>query len=112
MTNSKDEGELKVKFYEVGDQVYFSRNEVPAGVEAKEVEYTILNMFSKHTMVDSKGELSVEQVEGRSDANQWILGKQGVFYGLKKLYTECTPLDQKSIIDVNPGLTGQQQPGY
>lgn len=114
VTNSSNEGqgEIKVNFYEAGDNVYFSRAEVPAGVDAKAVEYTLLNMFSKHTMVDSKGELSVEKVEGRSDANQWILGNQGVFYGLKKLYTECIPLDQKSIIDVNPGLTGQQQPGY
>lgn len=115
ITNSTNEdcGAIKVKFYEDGDKVYLSAAEVPAGVDAKEVEYIILNMFSKHTMVDSKGELCVESVQGRSDANnEWILGPAGVFYGLKKLYTECVPLDQKTIIDVNPGLAGQQQPGY
>lgn len=111
-STSAGKGELVVNFYEVGDQVYFAESEVPAGADAKKVEYTILNMFSKHSFVDSKGELSVEAVEGFSDANQWILGKQGVFYGLKKLHSECVPLDEKTIIDVNPGLTGQQQPGY
>ncbi|MDE5734698.1 MAG: RagB/SusD family nutrient uptake outer membrane protein [Duncaniella sp.] len=112
-SNSVGNGEIVVDLYEANGQVYLNEAEVPEGVKAKAVEYTILNMFSKHTMIDSKGELSVVDIPGRSDANKdWILGNSGVFYGLKKFYTECAPLDEKTIIDVNPGLKGQQQPGY
>ena len=51
-------------------------------------------------------------VEGLSSNNAWITGKTGVFYGMKKNMVEILPFSTTNIIDVNPGLAGQQHPSY
>lgn len=79
--------------------------------KVEEVEYTILNMFSINS-IKQKGNLCVEDVEGLSSNNAWITGKTGVFYGMKKNMVEILPFNTTNIIDVNPGLAGQQHPSY
>ena len=63
-----------------------------------------------------KGNLSVKEVkeDGKTIAanNAWITGATGIFYGLKKNMTEIMPFHTTAIIDVNPGLAGQQHPCY
>lgn len=96
-------------FYEDKDgHVYFNKASVPAGKEVSKVSYTILNMFGCHTM-KSKGGLSVKKVDKVSDVNTWITG---MFYGLQKNMVEILPFNTTNIIDVNPGLAGQQHPCY
>lgn len=111
--NSSSKGYLERNFYEVGDKVYFTKDQVPAEDRDKAVEtqYTILNMFSVHT-IKQKGNLCVEDVEGISSNNTWITGNSGVFYGMKKNMVEILPFNTVNIIDVNPGLAGQQHPCY
>lgn len=111
--NSGSKGYLEKNFYEVGNKVYFTKAQVPAADQDKAVEtkYTILNMFSVHT-IKQKGNLCVEDVEGLSSNNAWITGNTGVFYGLKKNMVEILPFNTTNIIDVNPGLAGQQHPCY
>lgn len=77
--------------------------------------YRIVNMFGSFTNKNPRGTnkgLSVEAVEGVSSNNEWITGNNGVYYGLKKNMVEIMPFHQTSIIDVNPGLAGQQHPAY
>ena len=111
--NSSSKGYLERNFYEVGDKVYFTKDQVPTEDRDKAVEtqYTILNMFSVHT-IKQKGNLCVEDVEGISSNNTWITGNSGVFYGMKKNMVEILPFNTVNIIDVNPGLAGQQHPCY
>lgn len=68
-------------------------------------------MYSINTS-SQKGNLSTKAVEGIADKNNWIVGATGIYYGLTKNMTELMPFNQTSIIDVNPGLAGQQPPGY
>lgn len=104
--------DVKCKFYEAGGKVYFNRSLVPAGAtDVKEVEYSIINMFSVNTS-SQKGNLSIEDVDQVSSNNAWITGPTGIFYGLTKNKTELMPFNQTNIMDVNPGLAGQQHPGY
>ena len=56
-----------------------------------------------------KGGLSVDKVEGLADKNTWI---EEMFYGLQKNMVEIIPFNTTSIIEVNPGLAGQQHPCY
>lgn len=65
-------------------------------------------MFGCHS-VKQKGGLSVEDVEGFASKNVWI---EDMFYGMKKNMVEILPLNTTNIIDVNPGLAGQQHPCY
>lgn len=112
--NSGSKGEIKVKFYEVGKNVYYTRAAVPSTVadaDVKEVEYTILNMFSINTSLH-KGNLSTVKVDGIADKNEWVVGATGIYYGLTKNKTELMPFHQTAVMDVNPGLAGQQHPGY
>ena len=110
--NSGSKGALKVNFFEADGKVYFKKEDVPADAKkVEEVEYTILNMFSINS-IKQKGNLCVEEVEGISANNAWITGKTGVFYGMKKNMVEILPFNTTSIIDVNPGLAGQQHPCY
>lgn len=110
--NKGDKGEVKCKLYEGNDgKVYLNASLVPSGVAASEVEYTLLNMYSINTS-SQKGNLSTKAVEGIADKNNWIVGATGIYYGLTKNMTELMPFNQTSIIDVNPGLAGQQHPGY
>lgn len=125
-TNSSSKGSVEKTFYEVGDRVYYSQSQVPAGSEFKEVKYTILNMFSVNT-IKQKGNLSVvEKKEAGvaedgtptgtdvtiSSDNAWITGNTGVYYGMKKNMVEILPFSTTAIIDVNPGLKDQQHPCY
>lgn len=110
--NSSSTGFLSVKFYEVGNKVYYKQSDVPAGAKATEVSYTILNMFGIKTIKQKGGNLCVKTVEGVSDENKWITGSTGVFYGLEKNKTEILPFNTTNIIDVNPGLADQQHPCY
>lgn len=109
--NSASKGTAKCTFYEADGNVYFSQSLVPAGVDAKPVEYTLLNMFSINCS-SQKGNLSVTKIDGIADENAWITGPTGIFYGLTKNKTELMPFHQTAIMDVNPGLAGQQHPGY
>ena len=109
--NQASKGAITVKLWEAGKNVYLAKSQVPAGVEAKEVEYTLLNMWSINSS-SQKGELAVETIDGICKENPWITGPTGVYYGLTKLKTELMPFSQNNIIDPNPGLKEQQHPGY
>ncbi|NDV83679.1 RagB/SusD family nutrient uptake outer membrane protein [Bacteroides sp. 51] len=108
--NSSSKGFLDVTFYEdkASGKVYFTEGAVPEGVAVEEVSYTILNMFGCHA-VKQKGGLSVDKVEGFADVNNWITD---MFYGMQKNMVEIMPFNTTNIIDVNPGLIGQQHPCY
>lgn len=109
--NSASKGTATCTLYEADGKVYFNQSLVPAGVTATPAEYTILNMFSINTS-SQKGNLSVVKVDGIADENAWVTGATGIFYGLTKNKTELMPFHQTTIMDVNPGLAGQQHPGY
>ncbi len=108
--NSSSKGYLVKTFYEdkATGKVYYTRSAVPAGVTVTAAQYTILNMFGCHSVKQSGG-LSVDKVEGLADVNTWI---EKMFYGLQKNMVEILPFNTTSIIDVNPGLAGQQHPCY
>lgn len=108
--NSSSEGHLDRIFYEAkgSGKVYFTKASVPAGTDVSEAKYVVLNMFGCHS-VKQKGGLSVEKVEGLADKNTWI---EEMFYGLQKNMVEIIPFNTTSIIEVNPGLAGQQHPCY
>lgn len=100
--------------YEADGKVYLSQAEAPAG--AKAVDYTIINMWGINT-VKQKGNLAVvdntDESKGMiSSNNTWFTGSTGIFYGMKKNMTEIMPFHATAIIDVNPGLAGQQHPAY
>lgn len=112
--NAGAKGAVKKSFYEYQGQVYYNRADVPAdanSAKVEEVEYTIVNMFSINT-IKQKGNLCVEDIEGISSNNPWITGISGVFYGMKKNMVEILPFNTTNILDVNPGLAGQQHPCY
>lgn len=112
--NAGAKGAVKKSFYEYQGQVYYNRADVPAdanSAKVEEVEYTIVNMFSINT-IKQKGNLCVEDIEGISSNNPWITGTSGVFYGMKKNMVEILPFNTTNILDVNPGLAGQQHPCY
>lgn len=111
--NSASKGTTTCKLYEADGQVYLNQSLVPAGVTAEEATYTILNMFSINTS-SQKGNLSTKKIEGIADENTWVTNSSGngIFYGLTKNKTELMPFHQTNIMDVNPGLAGQQHPGY
>lgn len=106
--NSSGKGVTTATLYEKDGKLYSAAN-APEGAEAH--TYTILNMFGI-TSVKNKGNLAVEDVQGVSSNNAWITGSNGVFYGLTKNKTELMPFNTTNILDVNPGLAGQQHPGY
>lgn len=112
--NAGAKGAVKKNFYEYQGQVYYNRADVPIDAnpaKVEEVEYTIVNMFSINT-IKQKGNLCVEDIEGISSNNPWITGTSGVFYGMKKNMVEILPFNTTNILDVNPGLAGQQHPCY
>ena len=124
--NNGSSGYVEKTFYEVGDKVYYTKDAVPAGQKVEEVKYTILNMFSVRT-IKQKGNLSVEEKkEAGVDENgnltgvdvticannAWITGNTCIYYGMKKNMVEILPFSTTAIIDVNPGLAGQQHPCY
>ena len=111
--NSASKGSVKCKFYEAGGNVYFNSSLVPAGVDAEEVEYTVLNMFSINTAT-RKGNLSVTKVAGVSDENTRITNSTGtgIFYGLTKNKTELMPFHRTAIMDVSPRHGRTAAPGY
>lgn len=108
--NASNKGYLEKSFYEdkSNGNLYFSEASIPAGAEVTETTYTILNMFGSHS-VKQKGGLSVEDVEGLASKNEWI---ERMFYALEKNKVEILPFNTSNIIDVNPGLAGQQHPCY
>ncbi|MDO4164700.1 MAG: RagB/SusD family nutrient uptake outer membrane protein [Bacteroides sp.] len=110
--NNNSKGYLTKTFYEADGEVYFTRDAVPStATEVTEATYTILNMFSVHT-IKQKGNLCVEDVDGLSANNAWITGSSGLYYGMKKNMVEILPFNTVNIIDVNPGLADQQHPCY
>lgn len=108
--NASSKGYLDKKFYEdkATGKVYFKKSDVPAGVQSVETSYTILNMFGCHSVKQSGG-LSLEDVTGQSSVNKWI---ESMFYGMQKNMVELLPFSANNIMDVNPGLAGQQHPMY
>ena len=114
--NNGSKGLVKATLLEGNDgKVYFAAADVPAGVTTKSAEYNILNMWSINSL-KQKGNLSVKDVkEGETTIasnNSWITGTSGIYYGLKKNMVEILPFNTTNIIDVNPGLAGQQHPCY
>lgn len=118
--NNNTKGTAKCTLYEADGKVYLNQSLVPAGAkDVAAVEYTLLNMWSINTLTQ-KGNLSTKDVtvmtaDGESTIatnNPWITGNTGLFYGLTKNKTELMPFNQTNIMDVNPGLAGQQHPGY
>lgn len=110
--NSNSKGFLEKTLYEADGKVYLTKESVPEGAsKVEEVKYTILNMFSIHS-IKQKGNLCVDDVDGLSSNNPWITGATGIFYGLEKNKVEILPFNTTNIIDVNPGLAGQQHPCY
>jgi len=108
--NSATKGFLKKVFYEdkSSGKVYFTKASVPQGANVVESTYYILNMFGCHS-VKQIGGLSVDDVPGLASKNTWI---ENMFYGLQKNMVEILPFNTTNIIDVNPGLSGQQHPCY
>ncbi|TWV13075.1 RagB/SusD family nutrient uptake outer membrane protein [Bacteroidaceae bacterium HV4-6-C5C] len=108
--NSATKGFLKKVFYEdkSSGKVYFTKALVPQGANVIESTYYILNMFGCHS-VKQIGGLSVDDVAGLASKNTWI---ENMFYGLQKNMVEILPFNTTNIIDVNPGLSGQQHPCY
>lgn len=106
--NSNGKGVATASLYELNGKLY-SEADKPEGAVMH--TYTILNMFSI-TSIKQKGNLSVEDVTGISSNNAWITGSTGVFYGLQENMTELMPFNTTNILDVNPGLAGQQHPAY
>lgn len=100
----------KEVYEDVNGNIYLTKDDMPEAQQenATAVTYTILNMFGCHT-IKNKGGLSVEQVEGISDVNNFITN---MFYGLEKNKVEILPFSTTAIIDVNPGLKDQQHPCY
>ena len=115
--NNGSKGILKNKELLEGSdgKVYFSAADVPAGVTTTAVKYNILNMWSINSL-KQKGNLSVKEVKENGSTiaanNAWITGTSGLYYGLKKNMVEILPFNTTNIIDVNPGLAGQQHPCY
>lgn len=100
-------GFLEKEFYEdENGNVYFSEASAPEGAKLTPVTYTILNMFGCYT-IKSKGGLYVDS--DQYEENTFITR---MFYGLRKNMVEILPFNTTSIIDVNPGLAGQQHPCY
>ncbi len=108
--NASNKGYLEKSFYEdkSNGNIYFTEASIPSGAEVNEATYTILNMFGSHS-VKQKGGLSVDDVEGLASRNEWI---ERMFYALEKNKVEILPFNTSNIIDVNPGLAGQQHPCY
>ncbi|WP_321333212.1 RagB/SusD family nutrient uptake outer membrane protein [uncultured Bacteroides sp.] len=104
--NDSKKGVLTKDFYEAGGKVYFTQSAAPEG--ATKVSYTILNMFGCNSVKQSGG-LSVKTVEGISAENTWITR---MFYGMEKNKVEIMPFHTTAIMDVNPGLSGEQHPCY
>ncbi len=105
---------VTAKLYEAGGKVYLKKDAAPA--DAKEAEYTIMNMWSIST-VKQKGNRAVvdntDESKGMiSSNNTWFTGSTGIFYGMTKNMTEIIPFHATNVIDVNPGLAGQQHPAY
>ena len=114
--NNGSKGLVKATLLEGSDgKVYFAAADVPTGVTVKSAQYNILNMWSINSL-KQKGNLSVKDVkEGETTIasnNSWITGTSGIYYGLKKNMVEILPFNTTNIIDVNPGLAGQQHPCY
>ena len=63
----------KEVYEDVNGNIYLTKDDMPEAQQenATAVTYTILNMFGCHT-IKNKGGLSVEQVEGISDVNNFI----------------------------------------
>ena len=82
------------------DYIGFQRELSTAEIADLEADgYTVLNMFGDNDLSNSRS-LNADAV--------WI---GSLFRGLEKEKVELLPLNQK-MIDVNPGLEGQQHPGY
>lgn len=107
--NASGKGFLEKEFYEDKEgNVYLTSHSVPEGKEVTAVTYTILNMYGIHSIKQAGG-LSVTDVDGLASKNTWI---EKMFYGMEKNKVEILPFHTTAIIDVNPGLTGQQHPCY
>ncbi len=107
-SNTTGKGSTTADLYEKDGKLYGEADKPEGAVKHT---YTILNMFSI-VSIKQKGNLSVEDVTGVSSNNAWLTGSTGVFYGLEKNKTELMPFNTTNILDVNPGLTGQQHPAY
>jgi starch-binding outer membrane protein, SusD/RagB family len=82
---------------------YIGFKEAPSATEKAELEaqgYSFLEMHSSKA-------LSYSQKLGATET--WVTS---LFRGLEKNKVELLPLNTTSIIDVNPGLAGQQHPLY
>ena len=95
-------GVVDITLYEdKNGNTYFSEADVPANAETKEVAYKILDMF---------GSVSTNNSNKVAEDQAWMTTQ--LFRGLEKNKVEILPLNTTSIIDINPGLAGQQHPCY
>lgn len=95
-------GVVDITLYEdKNGNTYFSEADVPANAETKEVAYKILDMF---------GSVSTNNSNKIAEDQAWMTTQ--LFRGLEKNKVEILPLNTTSIIDINPGLAGQQHPCY
>lgn len=82
---------------------YIGYLDEPSDVEKarlKDEGYTLVDMYAAGNLFG--------KTELKEEAN-WI---KELFRGLEKNKVECIPLATSAILDVNPGLTGQQHPLY
>lgn len=82
---------------------FIGYKEEPSAEEKERLEkegYTLVNMYAAGNLMG--------KTELKEDAN-WV---KELFRGLEKNKVECLPLATSAIIDVNPGLAGQQHPCY
>lgn len=97
-----DKGVIDITLYEDGDgNVYYSESEAPANEKVTGVAYKILDMF---------GNVSTNNGNKVAEDQAWMTTQ--LFRGLEKNKVEILPLNTTSVIDINPGLAGQQHPCY
>ena len=98
----KDKGVVATNFFEDGDgNIYLSEADVPAGKTTTKVAYKILDMFG-NVATNNTNKIATDQA--------WMTTQ--LFRGLEKNKVEILPLNTTSVIDINPGLAGQQHPCY
>ena len=86
----------------------FNRVLTDAEIAAFEAEgKVVLDMYG--TKVAPNTDSSLSMVADGIEEVAWYIG---LFRGLREIGSELCPLSQTGVIDVNPGLTGQQLPGY